>query len=511
MITDYGRAGEVEKAMKQFEEMPNRNQVSWNAMLSVLLESDRLDSARWLFGEMPQRNLISYTSMISGLSRLGFVSEAREIFDSIPIAEHNVISWTAMISCYAQNCQPLLALKIFSSLYGDLSSLRIIPNSYTFSILLKSCLCLQSLAIAMQIHGLVVKLIDKEHGMAVFVQNSLIDLYSKLGSLAYAEKIFNGLKWKNLSSWNIMLTAYTHHLLIDNALGIFDSMEEKDILSWNIIISGYAESGRGTEALEFFLQLLRSRGEQISPNPSTYTIILTVGATFCMLEWGRQVHTCTIKCGLHCTNVYTGNSLINMYAKCGLIEESERVFDEMLVRDTVSWNSLVFGLGQNGYCKKALEVAQKALELGIHNHNTFIGLLTSCSHGGLIDEGLEYFSSMSRKYGINPSLDHHICVIDMLGRAGRICEAHYLLQKMPFAPNSVAWAALLSACVLHGNEDVGEIAACKLQNLEPSNVASYVMLANIYGRTGRVEESKRLLFLMNEIGLKKEQGCSWVL
>ncbi|XP_043718922.1 pentatricopeptide repeat-containing protein At2g13600-like [Telopea speciosissima] len=509
MITDYGRAGEPQNAMKVFREMPRRNQVSWNAMLTVLLEANQVEEARRLFGEMHQRNSVSYTLMLAGLSSSGFVSEARELFDSMPISQHNVFSWTSMISCYSQNRYPLCALELFSSIYGDFFSLKIIPNSYTFTILVKSCLDLEALTTAMQIHAFIVKLLDN-NVESVFVQNSLIDLYSKLGSLADAEKIFRLLKWKHLSSWNIMMAAYAHHLLIDKAFGIFSSMGEKGTLSWNIMISGFSDIGCSAKALEFFLQLMRSQRPQTEPNPSTYTIILTVCATYCMLEMGRQIHTCTIKRGLHGSNAYAGNSLINMYARCGMVKDSEQVFGEMPNRDVISWNSMILGLGQNGYCRKALEVGESALELHIYNQNTFIGLLQSCSYGGLVDEGLEYFSSMSTKYCIEPTLDHYICAIDMLARAGRVVEAHNFLLKMPFAPNAIVWEALLSGCMLHGNEEVGAIAAQQLRSLEPCNVASYVILANIYRKTGRLEESTWLFSLMNKIGLKKELGCSWI-
>ncbi|XP_042496071.1 pentatricopeptide repeat-containing protein At2g13600-like [Macadamia integrifolia] len=508
-ITNYGRAGELQKSMKVFREMPHRNQVSWNSMLTVLLKANRLEGARRLFDEMPQRNSVSYTLMLAALSSSGFVSEARELFDSMPISQQNVFSWTAMISCYFQNRHPLCALELFSSLYDDFFFLKIIPNSYTFTVLVKSCLDLEALTTATQIQALIVKLLD-DNKESVFVQNSLIDLYSKLGILADAEKIFWLLKWKHLSSWNIMMAAYAHHLLIDKAFGIFSSMGEKDTLSWNIMISGFSEIGCSAKALELFLQLTRSQQPQTEPNSSTYTIILTVCTTYCMLEMGRQVHTCTIKRGLHGSNAYAGNALINMYARCGMVKESEQVFGEMPNRDVISWNSMILGLGQNGYCRKALEVGEKALECHVYNQSTFIGLLQSCSYGGLVDEGLKYFTSMSTKYCIEPTLDHYICAIDMLARAGKIVEAHSLLLEMPFAANAITWEALLSGCMLHGNEEVGEIAAYQLRSLEPCNVASYVMLANIYRQTGRLEESNWLFSLMNEIGLKKELGCSWV-
>lgn len=508
-ITYLGRTGQVRKALKLFEEMPHRNQATWNAMLTVLLQFDHLDLARKMFVRMP-RNSISYTLMISGLSKSGFVSEAEGVFNSMPTGDINVISWTAMICCYTKSHQPVDALKLFSSCYGDYYKLNIIPNAHTFSIVIKSCLEAYLFITGLQVSALIVKLLDENNENSVFVQNSLIDLHSKLGKLTDAEKIFYGLRQKDLSSWNVIL--YTYHLLVDKALKTFNSMTVKDSLSWNIMISGFAEIGHANKALEMFVQLLRSQKPESRSSGSTFTTILTLCATFCMLSWGRMVHGYSIKCGHHNNkNINVANSLINMYAKCGMIVESERVLHDMLKRDVVSWNCLVSGLAENGFCRKALNVAVMAIELGFFNSNTFIGVLTSCSHGGFIDEGLNIFGSMSEKYGVTPTIDHYNCVIDMLGRAGRLIEAHDILKTMPFEANSAAWAALLNGCLIHGNEDVGKVAALKLQELEPNNVSSFVMLANIYVRRGKMEESKQVLSLINNNGLKKDRGCSWVL
>ncbi|XP_010928093.2 pentatricopeptide repeat-containing protein At2g13600-like [Elaeis guineensis] len=508
MITEYGMRGEVGKAIHVFEQMPKRNQISWNAMLSVLVDSGHVDSALQLFDEMPQRNTTSYTSMIACLSRCGSALKARQLFDSIPSQDQNVFSWTAMISCYARNNEPLEALKLFSDLYGALFELKILPNSHTFSSLLKCCGCIRSLAAVRQIQSLMVKLLDGEGEGSIFVHNCLIDVNAKLGNLVDAGEIFNRMRWKDLGSWNAMMNAYTHHLLMDKALEMFYSMEEKDTLSWNIAMSGLLESRRGEEALRLFL-LLRSR-RSTEPNSSTYSIILSACATLTMLKFGRQIHTITVKIGLYSSNIFVCNSLITMYASCGSSEELERVFDEMPKKDVVSWNSVIQGLGQNGYSKKALEMAEKALDSKNFNHNTFVAILTSCSHSGLVNEGLDYFHSMRKKYGIDPSLGHYICVVDMLGRAGRLKEAHSLLGSMPFAANSVAWYALLNACMIHGDTDMGRIAAKELQILEPCNARSYLGLANIYGRTDKIEESRRLLDLIRKKELRKEPGSSWV-
>ncbi|KAI3930738.1 hypothetical protein MKX01_037184 [Papaver californicum] len=415
---------------------------------------------------MPRRNSTSYTTMIAGLSRSGFVAEACKVFDSIPVLEQNVFSWTAMISSYPHNRQHIDAHKLFSNSYGEFFP-WILPNSFTFSSVLNSCLDVGSLVMTMQLHGLTVKILNEQDKENVFVQNCLIDLHSKLGNLGDAEKVFNGLIWKDLSTWYVMMDSYARNLMIDKALVIFDFMEEKDTLSWNLDLQNVLQ-GPGTY-----------------PNSSTFTIALTICGTYSMLKTGIQLHACVLKRGLTESNSYTGNSLINI------------LFYDMHRRCIILWNSLILGLRQNGHSKKAIEIAEKALSLGI---------LTTIR---LVDEGIAYFGAMSKRSEIEPFLDHYVCWIDMLGRAGKVVEAHNFLRKMPISLNAIAWTTLLNACLVHGNKEIGEVAARKLRILEPSNSASYVMLGNLYRKTGHFEESRQILELMNKIDLKKEKGISW--
>ncbi|MQM00778.1 hypothetical protein Taro_033520 [Colocasia esculenta] len=509
-IIACGRAGEVAEAVSLFEGMPHKNQVAWNAVLSVLARSGNLVAARGLFARMPLRSAASYATMIAGLSRSGCTPEARAVFDCMPLHCRNVFSWTAMISCYTENHQPRRALKLFSSSYSGFFEIRVFPNSHTFSALLKSCADAGSLAAAEQIHAMIIKLLDEDRCSA-YVHNALIHLHAKLGSLPDAELVYKRTKSKDVGTWNTMMDAYTRHLRIDKALDIFDSMKERDVLSWNIAMSGLRESGRGEEGLRLFIRLL-SLVPGMKPNASSYTTALTVCATLSRTELGRQVHALTIKQGFYLTNIFVCNSLINMYASCGSKVDSVQMFDEMPTRDVISWNTLILGLGQNGHSEEALEVAERALSSNVYNHSTFVAILTSCSHGGLVQKGLDHFASMGGRYGIKPSSDHYTCVVDMLGRAGRIDEACGFLRSSPFPANSVAWATLLSACLVHGNDEVAEVAAAELRLLEPENAASYVMLANAYARAGRTEDSWQLLNRMREKGLRKTgTGYSWIL
>ncbi|XP_072954279.1 pentatricopeptide repeat-containing protein ELI1, chloroplastic-like [Typha angustifolia] len=405
-----------------------------------------------------------------------------------------------MISCYAQNNNPYEAFELFSTLYGDFFASGIIPNSYTFSTLLKASGCIRSLSLARQTHSMIVKLLDVERKEAIFVQNSLIDIHAKLGNLVDAELLFSRMRWKDVGSWNTMMDGYTHQLLVDKALKLFKAMREKDTLSWNIMMLGLLEGGRGEETVMLFLSLLESEGDT-KPNSSTYTITLTACATLTLLEFGRQMHAYIVKNGFYNSNTFVCNSLVSMYASCGLNNELEQVFDEMPNKDVISWNAVIQGLGQNGCSRKALEIAEKALDLNIYNCNTFVAILTNCSHGGLISEGLNYFNSMSEKYGIKVKLDHYICVIDMLGRAGMLREAYDLLCNMPMAANSVAWSTLLSACLIHKNIDVARAVARELQALG----------ANINGRSNEIEELREVVGMMKEKDLRKQTGCSWVI
>ncbi|KAL4195495.1 hypothetical protein AMTRI_Chr05g73580 [Amborella trichopoda] len=509
MISGYGKSGEIHSANKLFNEIPEKNLVSFNAMLSAYLNCGRLESATKLFDEMPQKNPATFCTMIAGFSRLGFVERARTVFYSIPFREQSVISWTAMITGYVQNDQNFEALKLFLLNYGEFYSFNIKPNSFTFNLVLKSCSILLFLSLGKQIHGTMIKFGFDGYLGHVFVQNSLMNFYAKLGELVDAEKIFNGMREKkDLGSWNTLMAGYACQLNIDKAMHLFSKMENRDTLSWNIIIQGLADNDRIGEALECFLSLAQSWPE-LKPNPSTYSIVISLSTTLTALELGSQIHTHTVKFGLYHRNVFIGNAFISMYSRCGLIEESENVFQEMLERDIVTWNSFILGLGQNGFAKKALTVADKVLHIA--NHNTFTGILTACSHGGLVNEGFKYFNSMANDHGIEPNLDHYTCMIDLLGRAGRLNEALELLQNMPFMANCVAWGTLLGACLIHGDAAIGKLSAQKLIALEPEDIAGwYVLLAKIYTKTGKLEEAREIRKMIRERGLKKEPGCSWI-
>ncbi|CAA6666249.1 unnamed protein product [Spirodela intermedia] len=504
-MTAHGRAGEVNEAVALFRRTQVKDPVSWNAMLSIFASSGHLAAARNLFAEMPHRNAASYATMIAALSRSSGAAEARRVFDSMPINCHNVFSWTAMITCYTHNREPRRALELFSATFGEFFEIEVLPNSYTFSALLKAAAAASSLAAAKHVHAVVVKLLD-EGRCSVYVQNALIHVHARLGNLPDAELVFRRTRSKDLGTCNAMMDAYARRLLVHEAVAIFNSMKQRDVLSGTLRrnprdVRPASEPEPGPPPL----------------NASSYAIVLAACGTLSRSELGRQVHGLAVKQGFYPANTFVCNSLISMYASCGSEESSVRVFDEVPTRDVVSFNSLILGLGQNGRSEEALEVAERALSCcNLYNPATFVAILTSCSHGGLVRQGLEYFAAMGRRYGIDPSVDHYICVVDLLGRAGRVEEAYELLRNSSLRADSVAWTALLSACLVHGNSAVAESAAERISSMELTAgggggaAGGYAMLAVAHARAGRMEEAEKVLDLLRQKGLRRGTGCSWI-
>uniref|UniRef100_A0ACD5VGZ6 Uncharacterized protein n=1 Tax=Avena sativa TaxID=4498 RepID=A0ACD5VGZ6_AVESA len=513
-ITDAGRSGQAERALKLFDAMPSKNQVAWNAALAALMEAGRTEWALSFFQKMPKKNATSYTTMIGGLSRARAATRARHLFDELPLDGHNVFTWTAMMSCHVRNGEPDRALELFVVLYGELFARKVLPNAHSFSSLLKACVALRFLPVASQLHPIMVKLLDKGSEDCIFAWNALIDVHAKLGALSDAEKVFHGMRYKNISSWNIMMNGYSRHKLGDRALDLSKLMTGKDGFSWNIILSCLRDNCRGEDALRLFIHLVRLEGHRDGndngngkPCVSTYTTVLHICSVLALLVFGRQVHARTVKNSLCHTSAFLCNSLVSMYSSCGMTQDLQQVFDETTVRDTVSWNSVIQGLGQNGLGNQALLVAERALELKMYNGNTFIAILTSCSHAGLVVEGLGYFDSMTEKYGVERTLDHYINVIDLLGRAGRLEEAHVLLQNMPFAPTVSAWSTLLHSCLAHKESLVGSIAARELKALQPDGSENYERLV-LSCREGGTESSFDVAGAVKSVA--HVPGCSWV-
>ena len=310
----------------------------------------------------------------------------------------------------------------------------------------------------------------------VYVENSLIDMYLKCWCLEEARRLF-------------------------------ESIKERDVVTWNIMMMGWVQTEQFEEACNCFSAMRRAG---ISPDVSTFCTVLQ--ALWSIASWGHgaTVHAQIIKTGSAMSR-NIGSPLITMYSKCGSLGDANRAFEEIRDhRNVVSWTAMIAAFQQHGDGDRAIELFDEMLEEGIEpDYITFVCVLSACSHKGLIDQGFRYFGSMSKVYKIAPGREHYACMVDMLGRAGRLEEAKQFIDRMPVKPDSSAWGALLGACRNFGDLELGEQVAQRLFEIEQENPGNYVLLANIYAYHGRLEEAREVRRLMGCKGVRKETGCSW--
>ncbi|KAF9595332.1 hypothetical protein IFM89_039045 [Coptis chinensis] len=278
------------------------------------------------------------------------------------------------------------------------------------------------------------------------------------------------------------------------------------------LIDMYAQNGENEEALELFCHLKR---ESIWPTHYTFGNVLNA----CANLLGKQAHTHVLKHGIRFvsgpeSDIFVGNSLVNMYTKCGSIEDGYRVFGSMSEHDQVSWNAMIVGYAQNGKGNEVLALFSRMLRSGERpDHVMMIGVLSACSHAGMVEEGWRYFYSMRQEHGLVPSKDHYTCMVDLLGRAGCIREAKMFIESMPMEADTVLWGSLLASCKVHGNLEMGTHVAEKLLELDPSNSGPYVLgvlLSNMYAELKQWGQVARVRTLMRRRGVVKQPGCSWI-
>ncbi|KAL6620563.1 hypothetical protein ACP70R_035702 [Stipagrostis hirtigluma subsp. patula] len=518
----------LDTAMKFFDGMKERNEYTWSTMITALAHGGRIDSASDLYQRDPQKSIHSRTAMVTGLARCGRISDARVLFEQIPepnvvswnamitgymhnemvdeaeelfnrMPFRNTISWAGMIAGYAQNGRSEEALVSLQTLHrnGMLPSLSSLTSSFF------ACSNIEALEAGKQMHSLALKVGCQFN---TYVCNALITMYGKCRNMDFVRQVFNRMTAKDTVSWNSFITALVQNNLLEEARDTFDNMPSRDIVSWTTIISAYAQNEQEIEAVEIFRSLMHAHEV---PNPPILTILLGVGGSLGAPKLGQQIHTVAIKLGMD-SGLIVANALMSMYFKYGCAD-SLKVFDSMEERDIFTWNTIITGHAQHGLGREAIRVYQQMESAGVlPNEVTFVGLLHACSHSGLVDEGRQFFNSMSSDYGLTPLLEHYACMVDLLGRAGDVQGAEQFIYDMPIEPDTVIWSALLGACKIHKNVEIGRRAAEKLFAIEPSNTGNYVMLSNIYSSLGMWDEVAKVRKLMKEQGVNKEPGCSWM-
>ncbi|CAL5376763.1 unnamed protein product [Camellia sinensis] len=497
------------------------------------------------------KNLLLSTKLIT-LARyvVPTMDYACKLFDLMP--ERDLFLWNTMIRGYADlgPCQEAIVL------YRVMHLIGLLPDSYTFPSVVRSCAVLSALMEGREVHCNIIK---NGFDLDVFVQSSLITMYSQSGEIFNSELIFGEMVVRNIVSWTALIAGYVQNGFFEKGLGVFREMValgtqpnaitlvsilpacagleflnlgklvhgcavklgvDSDIslintlialygnlVSWNAMIAAYGQTNADWFAIKLFRRMLI---EKVEFDYITMVSVISACANLGALNTGKWIHKLVRNKGLE-TNVSITNALIDMYAKCGNIDLASDAFNKLPHKSVVSWTSIIGACASHGHGDDALTLFTKMKEEGIRpNSFTFISVLTACRHSGLVEEGKKHFESMTKDYSIGPAVQHCACMVDPLGRAGQLVEAYEFIENMPSGPNIGVWGALLGACRIHGNLELAELVADRLHQLEPQTVSFYVLMTNIYAEAGRWEDIARLRKSMEERELKKIPGHSLV-
>lgn len=325
-----------------------------------------------------------------------------------------------------------------------------------------------------------------------------------MGDVAHARVLFDSMPTRDLISWNSIIDAYVKAGDMQSANELFDNMDEKNVISWSIIIDGYVKHGNPKKSLDIFRQMLC---QGIKPDKISIAGAVSACAQLGALDQGRWIHMYIKKKNI-VVDIVVQTALVDMYMKCGRVEEASSIFSDMKERNVVTWNVMISGLGLNGFGRAALDCFMQMEVTGIPMDDLiFVSVLTACSHAGLIVEGLDIFCRMET-WGIGPKLEHYGCLIDLLGRAGQLDKALSIIDSMPMKQNAELWGSLLLACQIHHNVALAEVVVERLKELKADECGVYVLMSNIYADVGKWEGVGRVRKVMREQNLKKNSGKS---
>ncbi|KAK4253700.1 hypothetical protein QN277_010341 [Acacia crassicarpa] len=438
-------------------------------------------------------------SLMRMYAELGKVDRFEKLFENMP--ERDKVSWNIMITGYVKCRRFKEAITIFRRMLEESKEK---PDEATVVSTLSACTALKDFDLGREIYSYVLN----EFLLTTIVGNALVDMYCKCGCVSIAREIFDEMPVKNVICWTSMINGYVTCGQLDEARDLFEKSPTRDIVLWTAMINGYVQFNRFDEAVKLFQEMQMRR---IKPDKFIVVTLLTGCAQLGALEQGKWIHG-YIDANKVTVDAVVGTALIEMYAKCGCIEKSLEIFYRLRERDTATWTSIISGLAMNGKTSRALELFQEMKIFGARPDDiTFIGVLSACSHGGLVEEGRRIFYSMKRTYEIEPKVQHYGCFIDLLGRAGLLHEAEELIKKLPDQSNEMIiplYGALLSACRFYGNIEMGERIAQQLANIEYSDSSLHTLLANIYASADRWEDVNKVRNKMKDLGIRKFPGCS---
>lgn len=426
----------------------------------------------------------------------GDLGLASKVFDKM--CERDLVSWNSLICGYSQCNKFEETLGLFNLMKED----NVSADAVTMVKVILACIYLQNWDIA---DTMVNYIKENNIEVDVYLGNTLIEMYGRRGLVDLARGVFSDMHEKNLVSWNSLIMGYAKANNLVKARELFNMMPRRDVISWTSMITAYCRAEQFGEALNLFREMMLN---QVKPDEITVAGVISACAHLGSLDTGEAIHEYIKRNGIK-EDIYVGNSLIDMYCKCGVAEKALVVFHEMPKKDSVSWSSIISGLAVNGYANYATELFSQMLEEGVKpTHGTFVGILLACAHSGLVDEGLRFFQSMEGVYGLKPEMKHYGCVVDLLSRSGNLERAYKFLKAMPTIPDVVVWRILLGACKVHGNIVLAEVVTDELLELDPSNSGNYVLLSSTYASSDRWDDANYVRELMERSDAQKPSGWS---
>ncbi|KAI3934314.1 hypothetical protein MKW92_016448 [Papaver armeniacum] len=503
--------------------------------------------------------------LLTQLLRLPFkkLSYARNLFDQIPHSEKNECIWTSLIRAHTLCDEFRWAILI----YRRMHEMGILESGFTFSSVLNACARIPAVREGKMIHA---RVIESGFTGSKVIGTTLVDMYGKCGLIEDARRVFDEMVDRDVVAWTAMVSGYTKMGLMREARALFDVMQERNVVSWTSMVAGYANLGEISEAKVLYDQMpIRNSitwiamiagygkvgdvlgaekvfNEIVAKDESSWGAMIACyshnGYLNQAIEMYKRMRELNVKANevamvgviSACTQLgdvemahslaehveegscdrtlILSNALIHMYAKCASIDQALLEFNTMRERDIITYGALITALADHGRPQEALELFSKMQKEGVTpNKVTFLGVLNACSYAGLVEQGYKYFKQLTTTFKIEPSTEHIACMVDLLGRAGKLNEAYKIIAENTGAKRDAgAWGALLGACAVHGNVQLGEISAQHLFQIEPENSGNYVLLANIYASVHRWDDAARVRTRLSERRMSKTVGYSWI-
>lgn len=439
---------------------------------------------------------------------LGHLGKAHQVFNHLDSPSTSV--WNQLIRGYSRFRMPTESIKLYKQMVGN----QVKADGYTFCYVVTASVKAVALREGMQVHG---RALICGWCSNVVVETNLLNLYLLVGELDRARKMFDEMFERNVVTWNSLVSGYVRWGEIDKAFEVFREMPEKNVVSWTSMIVGFVKDGKCKRALSLFYDMWRAC---VKYDQVTLVAVLSACAELGDLKLGKWIHSYHIVHGdldvkkdedlvpLH-------NALVHMYASCGFVDESFKVFKAMPRRSTVSWTSMIMGFAKQGRGEEAIDVFRWMQRFGDDDVRpdgiTLLAVLCACSHSGLVVEGRYFFQSI-QMWRIQPMIEHYGCMVDILSRAGHLDEAHRLIMSMPMKPNDAVWGALLGGCKIHKNAELASLVAEKLiRALDHDEAAGYlVLLSNVYATTKKWQDVVDVRRMMVEDKVKKTAGRSLI-